>query len=227
MIENKNARTATRHFLGSGRGPSNDVGQHKDVIVTIAATPAKLHWNYFVALERDMELLSRYVEFCEKNFSVYSVELAHLLFAAASEVDVVCKLICEQVSPGAQKENINDYKAVLLQALPELPYTEVFVPRYGLSYRPWLNWGGHKNPDWWHSYNKVKHERDAHFDQATLQNALNALGALLVLTVHYYSRKLAPEAGQVLRPKDTTRVLMPESTLLRLHEDSYFSHLIA
>ncbi|MNN04156.1 hypothetical protein D3C81_1168730 [compost metagenome] len=173
-----------------------------------------------------MDVLSRYVEFCEENFAVYSVELAHLLFAAASEVDVVCKLICEQVSPGAPRANINDYKAVLLQVLPDLPNTEVFVPRYGLSYRPWSNWEGDKNPDWWRSYNNVKHERDAYFNEATLKNSLNALGALLVLTVHYYSRKLAPEHGQVLRQKDTTRQLMPESTLLRLQEDNYFSHLI-
>ena len=195
--------------------------------MTISTTKTKLHWNYFVALERDMELLSRYVEFCEENFSVFSVELAHLLFAAASEVDVVCKLICEQVSPEARRENINDYKAVLLQTLPELPYTEVFVPRYGLSYRPWANWEGDRNPDWWSSYNKVKHERDAHFNKATLKNALNALGALLMLTVHYYSRILAPEHGQALRLKDTTQQLIPESTLLRLQQSSYFSHLIA
>jgi len=194
--------------------------------VTIAATQAKLHWNYFLALERDMDVLSRYVEFCEENFAVYSVELAHLLFAAASEVDVVCKLICEQVSPGAPRANINDYKAVLLQVLPDLPYTEVFVPRYGLSYRPWSNWEGNENPDWWRSYNNVKHERDAYFNEATLKNSLNALGALLVLTVQYYSRKLAPEHGPALRPKDTTRQLIPESTLLRLQEDSYFSQLI-
>lgn len=219
-------RTGTHQLLGSGRRPSNDVGQYRDVIVSIAATQAKLHWNYFVALERDMDLLSRYVEFCEENFSVFSVELAHLLFAAASEVDVVCKLICEQVSPGARRENINDYKAVLLQALPDLPYTEVFVPRYGLSYRPWSNWEGDRNPDWWSSYNKVKHERDVYFNQATLKNALTALGALLVLTVHYYSRKLAPEHGKVLRLKDTTQQLEPESTLLRLPEANYFSHMV-
>lgn len=54
----------------------------------IHATKGKLHWNYFIALERDPELASRYVEFCPQNFEVYSIEFAHLLFAAASEVDV-------------------------------------------------------------------------------------------------------------------------------------------
>jgi hypothetical protein len=173
--------------------------------MVIATTQAKLHWNYFLALERDMEVLSRYVEFCEANFSVFSVELAHLLFAAASEVDVVAKLVCEQVSPGTRRDNINDYKAVLVPAIPDLVETEVFVPRYGLSFKPWLNWAGTQNPVWWRSYNNVKHERDAHFNEATLKNSLNALGALLLLTFHYYSRRLAPQAGQVLEPKDTTK----------------------
>jgi hypothetical protein len=40
----------------------------------IRAAESKLHWNYYLALERDMEQLSRYVEFCEPNLSVYSIE---------------------------------------------------------------------------------------------------------------------------------------------------------
>lgn len=194
--------------------------------MTIAATPAKVHWNYFLALERDMEQLSRYVEFCEPNYSVFSVELAHLLFAAASEVDVVAKLLCEQVAPAAPRANINDYKAALLPAIGELPDIEVFVPRYGLSFKPWSNWAGQQNPLWWRSYNKVKHERDAHFNQATLKNALNALGALLTVTYHYYARKLAVQPGQMLAPKETTSQLEPKSTLLRLHEDYYYANLV-
>jgi hypothetical protein len=194
--------------------------------VTIAATPAKLHWNYFLALEKDMEAASRYIEFCEANLAVFSIELAHLLFAAASEVDVVAKLLCEQIAPGASPNNINEYKTVLLPAVPDLPHAEVFVPRYGLSFKPWLNWGGQDNPVWWRSYNNVKHERDAHFHEATLKNALNALGALLIVIYHYYSRKLAAQPIKLLSPKDTTRELEPQSTLLRLSEDHYYSHLI-
>jgi hypothetical protein len=194
--------------------------------VGIAATPAKLHWNYFLALERDMEVVSRYIEFCDANFSVFSVELGHLLFASASEVDVVAKLLCEQIQPAAPRSNINDYKAVLVPAIPELPETEVFVPRYGLSFKPWSNWAGATNPLWWRSYNNVKHQRDAHFNEATLKSALNALGALLIVTFHYYSRKLAVPPAQVLAPKDATQALLPESTLLRFNEDLYYSHLI-
>ena len=51
--------------------------------MAILASFAKLHWNYFLALERDMEVVARYVGFAVPNFQVYSIELAHLLFAAA------------------------------------------------------------------------------------------------------------------------------------------------
>lgn len=194
--------------------------------MAIAVKPAKLHWNYFLALEKDMETVARYIEFCDANLSVFSIELARVLFASASEVDVVAKLLCEQIQPGAPRNNINEYKAVLVPAIQELPRTEVLVPRYGLSFRPWSSWTGPDNPVWWRSYNSVKHQRASHFDEATLRNALNALGALLIVTFHYYSRKLAVAPGQILSPKDATLELTPESTLLRLHEGFYHSHLI-
>src|SRR5579862_4118383 len=98
----------------------------------INATSSKLHWNYFIALERDLDVASRYVEFCSQNFDAYSIEFAHLLFAAASEVDVIAKLLCQRLQPSAPRENIRQYRAVLMAAIPDLPATEVFVPRYGL-----------------------------------------------------------------------------------------------
>ncbi len=194
--------------------------------MTIHVTSRKLHWNYFIALERDLEAVSRYVEFCEPNFKTFSIELARLLFAAASEVDVVAKLLCEKINPTARRRNINDYKATLLPAIPDLPDTAVFVSRYGLSFKPWSNWADTKNPLWWCSYNDVKHKRDAHFHKATLENALNALGALLIVTFHYYARTLAVPPSAILAPKDTTQELQPESVLLRLDSNFYYDHLI-
>ena len=177
----------------------------------IQTTQSKLHWNYFIALERDLEVVTRYVEFCESNFKVYSIEFAHLLFAAASEVDVVAKLLCQRLQPNAPRGNINDYRSILPVELPEIVTTQIFVPRYGLTLTPWDNWraGENGNPLWWRSYNKVKHERDAHFNQATLKNALNALGALLVLTHHYYRYALVTDGIPPQSHRDTTQDLRP------------------
>ena len=91
---------------------------------------------------------------------------------------------------------------------------------------PWENWACSKNPLWWKSYNNVKHERDAYFQEATLKNALNALGGLLALTYHYYSCSLSPPGETRLAPKDTMQKLQPESILLRLPEDFYYGKLL-
>jgi hypothetical protein len=188
----------------------------------IRTTKSNIHWNYYLALEKDLEVVSRYIEFVEPNFAVYSIELARLLFAAASETDVVAQRLCKFTSPDLCKTemNINDYKAILKASLPTVIDTEVFVPRYGLSFKPWINWAGDENPKWWRSYNKVKHNRDESFDQATLQNVLNALGALLILTLNFYSFELA-DGKSPLHLKGTTFRLQPESRLLRLKEEFY------
>lgn len=194
----------------------------------IDTTKSKIHWNYFIALEKDLGIVSRYIEFSEDNFKVYSIELASLLFAAASEVDVIAKLLCKRFQPTAECDSINDYRRVLLTKLPEISTTEVFISRYGLSFKPWENWNQttNRNPVWWSDYNKVKHQRDSYFSRATLKNTLNALGALLVLVYCHYSYELASIEGERLHPKETMRQLEPESTLVRLSDDYYHGHLL-
>lgn len=194
----------------------------------IHTAKSKIHWNYFIALEKDLETISRYIEFSEDNFKVYSIELASLLFAAASEVDVMAKLLCKRFQPTAGCDNINDYRQVLLAELPEIPTTEVFIGRYGLSFKPWENWNqtSNRNPIWWSDYNKVKHQRDAYFGRATLKNAVNSLGALLIFVYCHYSYELATNAGERLHPKETMRQLEPDSTLLRLPDSYYHGHLL-
>jgi hypothetical protein len=126
----------------------------------VQSTTSKLHWNYFLALEKDMETVSRYIEFAEPNLAVYSIELAHLLFTASSEADVVCKLLCGKIAPNDARENINDYRRILKNGVPAICTENVFVLRYGLALTPWVNWTHHpdSNPDWWRAYNNVKHQ---------------------------------------------------------------------
>jgi hypothetical protein len=194
-------------------------------------TVNKLHWNYFLAIEQDLAKVSRFIEFCEPNLKVFSIELAHLLFAAASEVDVLAKCICEIINPKHARKDINDYRVIIMGMAskkarlgepyyPDVSKMEVRVPRYGLTFLPWENWAKGQNPDWWRSYNRVKHERNKYFQEATLQNALNALGALLIFNLYYYR---LPTRDPIFHPKSTTRQLVPESTFLRFPESYYDS----
>ncbi len=81
--------------------------------MTIQESKSLLHWNYFLALESDVERLARFVEFTSKNFEAYSIEMAHLFLAAASEVDVVAKQICSNMDASANADNIEQYRGVL------------------------------------------------------------------------------------------------------------------
>jgi hypothetical protein len=66
-----------------------------------------------------------------------------------------------------------------------------------------------------------------HFHEATLQNALNALGGLLILTFKLYARRLAASGDGTLPDKKTTEILLPDSALLRLPDSFYYSGVVA
>jgi hypothetical protein len=76
------------------------------------------HWNYFLAIERDLEVLSRYVDFDERNFECFSIEIARVLLAAGAEVDVVCKQICRLANESSKAENIRQYRHEIIGKFP-------------------------------------------------------------------------------------------------------------
>lgn len=146
---------------------------------------ANMHWNYFIALEDDLEKVARYIEFNEENYKTYSLELAHLLLAASSEVDVVLKELCRLIAPSSNPNHINDYRKIVLSSYSDLPNIAVYSRRHQINLYPWLSWQNEESPDWWRSYNKVKHDRGENFLLANLGNTLNSVGALNVVNIFY------------------------------------------
>jgi len=153
--------------------------------MAIQKREAEPYWNYFLALEEDLVELARYVEFSERNFQAFSTEMARLLLAASSEVDVVMKLRCQQLGEAAA--NMRDYRGVLRDQEPVLAGMRAFIPRYGLVLTPWENWRRDESPDWWLDYNSVKHQRNTEFTKANLKNVLNAMAGLSLLLLAYYA----------------------------------------
>lgn len=186
----------------------------------------KHHWNYFLAIEKDLEKVSRYIEFANANLGTYSIELTHILLSSSSEIDVIMKQLCTFVDDTKNYENINDYKTVIQTKLRGFISEEVTISRFGLTYKPWENWNGANNPDWWKSYNRVKHHRNDHFNEANLQNTINAVGALLLTVVYYYKLAFSNEAGYELSFKETTRQLQPTSSFVTINAGYYNGHLI-
>jgi hypothetical protein len=169
------------------------------------------HWQYFLAIESDLEATSRFVEFSRENFATYSIEFTRLLLSCGSEVDVVAKALCQKIEPNGTYKNINDYRTTITNAYGKFSTIEVSLPRYGLVIQPWKEWSVN-NPSWWTSYNNVKHYRDTHFKEANLENALLSIGGLFTLVLycyhehlsennfhHYPKLMLIPNAPEILR----------------------------
>jgi hypothetical protein len=158
--------------------------------MVITSSKIEAHWNYLLAIEGDLERLSRFIEFDEKNFDCFSIEISRILLASGAEVDVVCKQICRKLNSGSSAHNICHYRDEICAAYPHIPDFEVLLPRYGLMLTPWSNWNVSNNPpEWWSAYNKIKHHRDADYNQANLKNGLNAVCGLFIMVLYLYKEK--------------------------------------
>lgn len=188
----------------------------------IKKNTSNLHWNYFLALESDMESIARYIEFDEANYDTYSIELARLLFAASSEVEIVAKDLCDILGVSLPKiATIKDWRKGLKSVIPHLSKESVFIPKYGLTLdTPFEKFSKNSTPDWWNSYNAVKHSRHDKFSQATLKNALLALAGLFIIIMYHKSA----EIGASLTSRNRAIVeLQPESVLFRFRADYYIT----
>lgn len=168
------------------------------------------HWNYLLALDADLIPLSRYVEFDERNFDCFSIEIARILLAAAAEVDVVSKQLCKKLKRTSSADCIHDYRDEIGPVFPDIPSFKVQLPRFGLTLTPWGSWKNKGSvPAWWTACNKVKHHRATHYEQASLKHALNAVAGLFVIVLHLYEEG-ARQGGLAPRPQ-----------LLRVDEQHY------
>ena len=148
-----------------------------------------IHWNYLLALEKDIIAISDYIELSEENFNAYSVKLLKLNLSIGSEIDVVLKLLCEAYSPHKKLSSIKDYKDCIHQNMPDLITDSISIPRYNLDFKPFNKIGikisdGYQSPTWWQDYNRIKHHRYSDYNKANLKNALNSYAALLLANLY-------------------------------------------
>ena len=149
------------------------------------------HWNYLLAIENDLQTVSRFIELHEDNFKCFSIEISRLLMAASAEVDVVCKQLCKKINPKSNAGSINKYQEEILIKYNSIHNFKVLIPRHGLSLQPWKNWGIEKDnpPSWWTAYNKIKHHHHTHYHRGNLKNALNSVAGLFIMVLHLYDEK--------------------------------------
>jgi len=148
------------------------------------------YWQYFLALEHDLIETIYFVEPAAANFKTFSVAFARILLAAGSEIDVVCKMLCRQIDESGKPNNIVEYRSAITAHYPKFPTMRVLVPRFALAFQPWTPWASEETPFWWECYQKVKHERQNHYQEANLENTFEAVSGLFCLILYYYQRAL-------------------------------------
>lgn len=166
------------------------------------------YWHYFISLEDEIVKISKFIEICEDNFSVYSIELTKLLLSICSEVDVVAKLLCKEADiglynkiKGSHNATIETYRTVINTRFPQFHNVNVIIPFYNLSFLPWDAFKDNVNPEWWQQYNNVKHERNISFEKANLKNVLLSMAGLMVLLVYLYGRESVISLDATYEPK--------------------------
>lgn len=164
--------------------------------MSIQRQTSLIHWNYFLAIEEDLDRLSRFVDF-SGNDEAFSVEIGRILTSATSEVDIVLKQLCKVHNPQSRADNINAYYLEISGALPTFIPFQITIPKHELTLQPWVDWDKNQPPFWWQDNNKVKHHRHDHFDKANLKNCLNSVGALYIAILYLY--KTEAEAGDLLQ----------------------------
>ena len=197
----------------------------------ITETPPP-YWEYFLALESDLEKCSRYVEFSSDNYETHSIEFARIIMAASSEFDTIAKEICDFLG-NKKASGINEYAETIITKYPSFYGYEIAIPRYNIAgFAPFGTWkklptsksngkNEYINPTWWKGYNDIKHDRTSNFKLANLENAIHSMGGLLTGLIYFYGLKY-PDKLQMemsLKPK----LLSPQSSNPSVfHSGGYF-----
>jgi hypothetical protein len=153
-------------------------------------------WEFFLAIEGDLTKTTRFVEFNEENFKTYSVEFARILLSASSEVEVLFKELCSIIKHNESPEKIKNMNMKSLQEIittkyPKFYTIEVLIPQYDIVRKPWKEWAPNSDriPQWWNSYNNVKHYRGEHYSEANLENAIDSVAALFAVVLYFLREK--------------------------------------
>jgi hypothetical protein len=137
------------------------------------------------------------------NLRMYGHATRNILILACTEVEAHWrKILKDNGYKRNGRLNTTDY-VNLLSALRLDQYV------VNLNYYPWLptitpfdgwkNSNATKSIPWYHAYNQVKHDREGHFPEATLERALTAVTACFVMLCAQYGLDFALQGKEAER----------------------------
>lgn len=167
-----------------------------------ASFPAKTVVDSFLYCERMLTDVLRVVPYCDGHKEVWSPVLTTVIMESCSQLDSLWGHTAER-SPCVTKTefNITDYFGYF-RSQPLTPLPKRWVVFWGedvIQLHPFQQWDGvstYEPLDWWQTYNKLKHDRLANKEKATLSAAVDAMaGLFLAILANEYCSYAAEAAG--------------------------------
>jgi hypothetical protein len=191
------ARPGSPEGLSPGYLPDQSI----ELQISRAKSTGQLH-----AFIQTLEAICRVVHPFRENLRTYGHEIRNILVLACTEIEAYCKNILRdnEYNGGARYDRLTtaDY-VCLLTALRLNDYT------VSLNYYPWYervspfaSWSQKtptKSLGWYYAYNQVKHDRESHFEQATLGRAIDAVTGCFVLLCAQYGLDFALQGNEADR----------------------------
>lgn len=123
------------------------------------------------------------------NLQTSSPRLYQILQTACSQVINLLRILCEVIGKNPKKGQKKDFLAYykILNEHNLLSTMDVHIIKGKISFiHPFKIKNNEQTPKWWHEYNKTKHNLPEGFKHGNLENAINALAAVLCLHVILY-----------------------------------------
>jgi hypothetical protein len=140
---------------------------------------------------------------CKENYKAFGHEIRNVLILASTEAEAQWKGILDENGFDFEGRSPNTTHYVKLLELLRLDKYSVMFPYFPRmpEIRPFANWNVNfatTSLDWYDAYNKVKHDREANFQEARLKYAFKAATACFVL--------LCAQHGWALAKRDSEAV---------------------
>lgn len=168
-----------------------------------------LAWEEYTAIEEKFTDFLKHVPLASEHFNVWSLYLGDILIQVGSILDSYFRnILYSPVLDSAP--NIKSIRRKDLTDITMKDFREVFEPFYQLSeknifvlrtrekIKPFLEWSSGRAPQWWDSYNEVKHDRFKNKKEATLKTVLDSIAGLFLLNImHVEERPILVDLGVI------------------------------
>lgn len=177
----------TKHFQTTSQNETSFVEDYKDLPINNFQEFSNQLRQLEIILD-DMSKVFKVVAPHHKHSNVYGHAIRNIIILACTELDARMQSIL--ANNGAKPKNkyfeMRDYFN-LKDPLKLDEYTLSFYRHGDLgTFSPFSTWEKDKQLFWYKAYNHIKHNREKHFAEAKLFNAINAIMAYAIILIAQY-----------------------------------------